>query len=260
MNKTRSAGSPWLWPLALAVVGVALLLHNFLLLGDFNAINLWPLLLVIAGAQILLRGDLVPSWEGRTFGITRGSVESATLEISSGEIDVDLRALQREGRLIAGQYATQSRPALRVIDSHAHLKMQRANTRWLSFADWQIGLARDLPWKIMATAYLGQFNLDLSDLVVQEAVIATGIGDIRLVCPFEAFGPIYVRSALGNIHVVTPPGWNVQIAVSGWRMRVHADENRYEFRGGIYVSRAAREDAQPVEIQLVGTFGDAYLS
>jgi hypothetical protein len=249
-----------MWPLLLTAVGIVLLLHNFLLLGDFKIVDLWPLLLVVAGAQILLRGDLVPSWEGRAFGITRGSVESATLEISSGEIDVELRGLQREGRLIAGQYASQSRPALRVVDSHAHLKMQRASTRWLSFADWQIGLARDLPWQILGTAYLGQFNVDLTDLIVHEALIATGIGDIRLVCPFEAFAPIRLRSALGNLHVITPPGGNTQITVSGWRMRVRADENRYTFQDGVYVSRNASEDAPLVEIYLEGTFGDAYLS
>ena len=97
--RSQSQG-PVLWSLLLILLGVALLLDNFLLLGDFNALALTPLALVVIGAQILLRGDVVPNEEARTFGVTRGSVEAATLEISSGEIDVQIRALQREGRLV----------------------------------------------------------------------------------------------------------------------------------------------------------------
>ena len=98
--QARQSRGPWLWPLALAIVGVVLLLDNFLLLGDFNPTLLWPLLLVIAGAQILLQGDILPVRQAKTFGITRGSVEAGTLDISAGEIDVNVRALRREGRLI----------------------------------------------------------------------------------------------------------------------------------------------------------------
>jgi hypothetical protein len=257
-----STKGPWLWPLALAAVGVLLLLHNFLLLADFNVTALWPLLLVVAGAQILLRGDLVPSQEARTFGITRGSVEAGALEISAGEIDVHIRALQREGRLIAGQYAAGARPGMAVNDTRAHIKMDRASTPWLSFADWEMGLARDLPWQILVSAHLGQVSLDLSGLIIQEVIAATGIGDIRLTCPPEAFGPLRLRSALGNIHVTTPPGYRTQIRVRGGRMfGSHVDEHRYEQpEPNVFVARDADAAAPLVEIDVSGTFGDLYLA
>jgi hypothetical protein len=251
-----------LWSLALAALGVILLLNNFLLLSGFNAAALWPLILVVIGAVILLRGDLVPSDEARSFGITRGSVESAVLEISAAEIDVQGYALQREGRLIAGQYAANSRPTLEVQDTHATLKMERAATPWLSFADWRVALARDLPWSLFVTTHLGQVELDLSGLIVQRAVIATGFGDVRLVCPQEAFEPLFVRSALGNIHVIVPPGNNVRIRTTGAAMfRVHADENRYLAQeNNTYVARDADGTRPLIEIDISGTFGDAYLA
>lgn len=258
----KGSRGPWLWPLALAAVGVILLLNNFLLLGDFNVVALWPLLLVILGAAILLRGDVIPSDETRTFGITRGSVESAALEISSGEIDVTVRALQKEGRLIAGQYAANSRPAMQVSDTHTHLRMDRASTPWLSFADWEMGLARDLPWRVFISTHLGQVNLDLSNLIVQDGVIATGFGDIRLICPSEALGQLFVRSTLGNIHVITPVGYRARITVRGSRLfRTHADPNRYQQdESGAYLAREADEARPLVEITINGTFGDAYLT
>ncbi|MBI5669159.1 MAG: hypothetical protein HZC41_14235 [Chloroflexi bacterium] len=258
----KGSRGPWLWPLGLAAVGVVLLLHNFLLLENFNVTALWPLLLVVAGAGILLRGDLIPSAEARTFGITRGSVESATLEISAGDIDVSLRALQREGRLIAGQYAGNSRPFMSVNDTHTYLRMDRAATPWYSLADWEMGLAGDLPWQILISTHLGNVNFDLSGLILQEAVIATGIGDIRLTAPRESLGPVRLHSTLGNIHLITPVGYRVMITNhAGGLFRVHADDRRYEQpEPGLYVSLDADASAPLVEITLHGTFGDAYLT
>jgi len=258
----KGSRGPWLWPLALAAIGAVLLLNNFLLLGDFNVISLWPLLLVMLGAAILLRGDVAPNTEGRTFGITRGSVELATLEISSGEIDVVIRALQQEGRLIAGQFASNARPALRVNEAHTFLKMDRAATPWLSFADWEMGLARDLPWQILVSTHFGQVNLDLSNIIVQEAAIGTGLGDVRLVAPGEALGAIRVRSSLGNIHIITPVGYRTQVIVESGRLfKVHSDERRYqETEPGVFVAHDPEEGAPLVEIMVSGTFGDAYLT
>lgn len=259
---SKGSRGPWLWPILLAAAGVILLLNNFLLLGTFDAGALWPLGLVIIGATILLRGDFAPGSEGRTFGITRGSVESGTLEISSGEIDVIVRPLQQEGRLIAGQFAQGARPGMRVNDTHTHLNMQRSSTPWLSFADWEMGLARDLPWQVLVSTHLGQVNLDLSTLLVQTGVVGTGFGDIRLVAPFEAFGSLHLQSTLGNIHVITPVGYQTRITVQGSRMfRIHADLRRYEqLEGNIYLSHDADEQAPLVEIIVRGTFGDAYLT
>jgi hypothetical protein len=251
-----------LWSLALMALGVVLLLNNFLLLSGFNAGALWPLLLVVIGGVILLRGDFVPSDEARSFGITRGSVESAALEVSAAEIDVHVYALEREGRLIAGQYAASSRPSLDVDRDHANLKMDRAATPWLSFADWRVALARDLPWSVFVSTSLGQAQLDLSGLIVQRAIVATGFGDIRVVCPEEALEPLVVRSTLGNIHIIVPPGNRVMVRASGARMfRVHADESRYEVQeDGAFVARNADPMRSLIEIDISGTFGDAYLA
>jgi hypothetical protein len=253
---------PWLWPLLLVLVGIILLLDNFLLLGDFNPILLWPLLLVLMGSQILLQGDLTPGQQAQTFGITRGSVEAARLEVSAGEIDVHMRALQRAGRLIAGQFAAQSRPVMRAQDNQAELIMHRAATPWFSFANWEMGLARDLPWQVLATTHLGQVHCDLADIIVQDVMIGTGFGDIRFVCPFESLGSISLRSTLGNIQIITPHGYQVRVfAHDGAFFKVHADSTRYEkFEAGVYIARDADPEAPLVDVHVVGAFGDAYLA
>lgn len=261
-KRAKPIAFPMLWAMLIVVVGVMLLLNNFSLLGGLNVIALLPLLLVVAGAQILLRGDFIPNAQSRDFGITRGSVESATLEIGSGAIDVEILALQREGRLIAGQFAINSRPQLDVRETYAHLKLFRSNTPWWSYADWKAALAQDLPWQILVTTHLGQANLELAQLIVHDVVVGTGIGDIRVIAPKEAFNPLYLRSTFGNIHILTPVGYQTKIVVKETRLfTVKFDPQRYETSAkGVYLAKEADETMPVVEIQISGTFGDAYLA
>ncbi|MFC1960897.1 sugar ABC transporter substrate-binding protein [Chloroflexota bacterium] len=160
-----------IWPVILVVAGVLLLLHNFLLI-EFNVVQLWPLLLVALGLQVLLNGDLGISWAGKNFGITRGSVEAGTLRVNAGELDIQLQALKRPGRLIAGQYTARSRPALLADGNRAILTMDRSKTWWLSLADWQIELADDLPWNLLLSTSLGEITIDLRAIIIENGFIA----------------------------------------------------------------------------------------
>jgi hypothetical protein len=258
----KGARGIWFGSLALIALGVVLLLHNFLLMSGFNVTTLWPLLLLVGGAVILIRGDLLAGGEGRAFGITRGSVESATLEINAGEIDVQLRASERTGRLIAGQFASDARPALHVQGTHTFLKLDRAATSWLSFADWKLELAQDLPWQVLITSSIGQVDIDLSGLIVQNGLIATGLGDIRFVLPDEAFETIYLRTAVGSVQVITPPEIAARITVQrGLFFTVNIDANRYEeVETGVYMTHQIDADTDIIDVHITGTFGDAYLA
>ncbi|MBC8098633.1 MAG: hypothetical protein H7Y11_04265 [Armatimonadetes bacterium] len=262
MPTSPEARGPFLWSLVLIVIGGALLLDNFLLLGDFEVTRLLPLVLVVAGAQLVLRGDLMPSSAVRPFSITRGSVESGTLEISAGEIDVQVRGLQREGRLVAGQFAADARPQLAVDGAHTTLRFLRAAAPWYALGDWQVALARDLPWQVFISTHVGQVDVDLSEIILQAGVIASGIGDVRVVCPAEAFGALHIQSALGAIQFITPVGYTAQVTVqTGAFFGVKLDTARYtQTAPHVYLATGADPDIAPVEVFISGTFGDAYLA
>jgi len=259
--QAKGSRGPVVWPLMLTLVGIVLLLDNFLLL-PLNITALWPLLLVVAGAVLLLRGDFTPDDSTRNFGITRGSVESALLELNAGEIDTRINALDREGRLIAGQFAADSRPALDVDDVFAHLRFDRAATPWMTFADWELGLATDLPWQFAMSSSLGDIELDLTGIYAEGGLIATGFGDIRVNVPEETLQPLQLQSNIGNIRVTSPIGAKIRIRVQGSRMfTARVDERRYtETEPGLYVTLDAEPDAPLVDVEVRGTFGDVYLT
>jgi hypothetical protein len=262
-NTRKNNAFPLLWAICLVAVGVILLLDNFMLLGDFNAVALLPLLLVVAGTQVLLKGDFLPASETRPFVVTRGSVESGTLEISAGDVDVDIYPLQRENRLIAGQYAVGTTPELKTVqDNYSHIIMNRANTPWYAMADWQVGLAKDLPWQFLISTHLGQIDLDLSELIVHEAIVASGMGDIRISLPQEPFKTLFVRSTFGNIQLKSAERSNVRIRVEKGRFfNIKHDADCYQEVAPYVFETIHFDDQAPiVEVVVRGTFGNAYLA
>jgi hypothetical protein len=253
--------TPWFWPIVLVAGGVLLLLHN-LLLVDFDVIAYWPVLLVLLAIQLLLRGDIALTWQAHTFGITRGSVQSASLEVESGELDVQIRALRRPGRLIAGQYTARSRPALNVRHNHATLKMQRGQTWWLSLADWDVGLTQDLPWDLLVSSYLGRLEIDLRGLVVQRAYAASGLGSVHLACPEQASGPLFARSTFGDVRLSIPEESTAIIHTQASPFgRVRVDLSRFtQIEPGVYATTGAEPPAADLTIRASTVFGSIYIS
>lgn len=258
----KAQRSPILLPIILVVLGILILLDNLLLL-DSNITNYSPILLIALGGLILWRGDLAPSWQAQSFGITRGSVESGALEISSAEIDVKLSSLKRAGRLIAGQYTARSRPRLAVRNNHARLTMRRGDTWLFSFADWEVEVARDLPWSLLMSSHLGEISADLRGMQLNQAHIASGIGNIKVISPDQEAGPIYVRSTFGDIQLIIPRDIPAVITINGSRMSkvwvrsrdidTHEDQK-------VYTTSTYRPEQPALDITIASTFGDIQLA
>ena len=252
----------FVWPLAVMVGGIVILLDNFLLI-NVDLAPYWPVALVALGLQLLVRGDIGLSWQSHTFGITRGSVETASIEIECGELDTQLRALRKPGRLIAGQYTARSRPELTVRNNHATLRMQRGQTWWLSLADWDVGLATDLPWDVLMSSYLGQLEVDLRGLQIERVYVSSGFGGVDLACPLYANGTIFGRSIFGDVRINIPQGSFARIVTHTQPFgRVRVDSTRYhEVEPGIFVcGDGDADDTLDLDITASTVFGAIYIN
>ncbi|MCS6834524.1 MAG: hypothetical protein NZ750_00715 [Anaerolineae bacterium] len=243
-------------------LGLVLLLNSFMLLGEVQLGSLWPLALVGLGLLVLVRGDLAPNDQTRRFSITRGSVQSATLEISAGDVDVTLMALpvEQQERLVVGSFALAARPALSVNDTHALVRMDRAEVGWNSLAEWEVRLAQNVPWVIYTSTSTGQQIIDLSELVLAQAHLASGIGAIRLVLPREFLEGawVQVRVNLAVLTISTPLGLRVLVQAQGRFLRLNADPARYQLTAEGWRS-SADETLPLLRVQISGTFGDVRL-
>lgn len=256
----RSRRNPLLLPLLLIVLGGVLLAQNFLLI-DLDLRVIVPALIVLAGLQLLFRGDVGLSWAQQSFGITRGTVRTAQLEASAGELDVRLSALRREGRLIAGQYTGRSRPELNIRGNQARLSLQRGAAWPFSQADWEIGLARDLPWEVAINAHLGEVEADFRDLILDAAHLLTGFGDIYATLGGDVKHGVRLRSTFGDVAVAVPEGVEAVIRVlPGALSRVQAAEDRYVIlEPGVYATRLYESAVNLIHVEAGTTFGTVRL-
>lgn len=262
MSSRSQPRTPIFFPLTLVLVGIVILLNNYLLINA-DLVSLWPLVLILIGIQVAWRGDLAPSWQAQSFGITRGSVESAALEVSSGEIDVRLAAMNRAGRLIAGQYTARSRPRLAVRNNHATLTMRRGNTWLFSLADWEVGLTHDVPWALLMSSHLGELQADLRGLELQRAFLSSGVGDIRVILPEQVAGKVHIQSTFGDLSVLIPPGLPalIHIQASPLCRVIVNDTSLHKDTTGAYYATSAYKPEQPYQrLELVNTFGNILLS
>ncbi len=237
--------------------GGYLLLRNFRLLPEVDLLPYAPILLILLGIQLLFRSDLGISWAAQTFGITRGTVRAASLEAYSGELDVKLRALRREGRLIAGAYTARSRPDLTVRGETARLTMQRGRTWLFSLADWEVGLARDLPWNVLLSTHLGELEVDLRGVPINRAELGTGIGDIRLVLPELVGQGVRAFSTLGNVTLAVPEGVAAVVRVRRSPLaRVQIDERHYlRLADDLYATLNYADANRVLYAEMGSTFG-----
>lgn len=253
----RSTRPPLILPLLLVVVGAVLLLSNFRLIEGLDLLQYAPVVLILAGIQVALRGDVGFTWQTQSFGITRGIVRSAALEASSGELDVKIRALRREGRLIAGQYTARSRPLLETRGDHARLTMRRGAAWAFSLADWEIGLAKDLPWTLLISASLGEVDADLRGITIKQADIASGFGDVRVVTSEQVVGGVRARSTFGHVTLIIPENAQAVIAVKRKPLaRFQIDESRFlMLEPGLYATLDYREAETLIYAEVTSTFG-----
>jgi hypothetical protein len=258
----RSGRPPLLVPLAFVVIGVILLLRNFQLIEGPDLLQYWPVLIVLGGIELLLRSDLGITWQMQTFGITRGAVQVASLEACSGELDVKVRALRREGRLIAGQYTARSRPSLDVRGDHARLVMQRGLTWPFSLADWEIGLAKDLPWNLLISTHLGELDIDLRGLQVNRAELSSGIGDVRVVLSEAVTGGVRARSTLGHVTLSVPREVEAVVRVISKPLaRFQIDESRFlMLEPGLYATLGYEQSKSLIYAEVTSTFGTVRLA
>lgn len=262
MQRQSQPRAPLFFPLTLVLAGVVLLLNNYLLINA-DLVSLWPAVLILIGLQVAWRGDLAPSWQAQSFGITRGTVESASLEISSAEIDVRLAGLNRAGRLIAGEYTARSRPKLVVRNNHATILMQRGSTWLFSLADWNIQVAQDVPWAILLSSHLGELSADLRGIPLRRAYITSGFGDLQVIAPEQATGPVYMRSTFGDVQLILPRQLPALIRVQASplaRILLPAPGLQKDDTGQFYATAAYQSDQPFLEITVAATFGNITLS
>lgn len=168
--------------------------------------------LITLALNILLGGDIIVGSGLQTFS-ARGQVVRSQLEVKAGLCDLSI-GKGPDDRVALLRYGPMGQPQFSIDDGVGRLSLQQSVLK-PNISHWQTGLAANILWDVDVRSGLGDINLNLTDLRVEEVHASTSFGRIQVACPRRGYVHIQLSSGLGQVEVVLPEANHV-----GVRLRI----------------------------------------
>jgi len=249
-NKKSKRGSP-LGPVLLILIGGILLLNVLGVLDWsiwWSLLRLWPVLLIAAGLELLLGrwkwGSLLATilvvavvvaalWLTST-GVTTsglvteqirqplGDATSADVSINPGVGTLQIEAASESANLVEGTVLLGKGEELQEDFSQqgdtATYILGTRTTSWNAFPGgfdnarvWKLGLSPGASLSVNTDMGVGDTQLDLTGLVVEELDAGMGMGRVKVVLPATGQFAVRLSQGIGVVEIVIPEGMAVRI-------------------------------------------------
>jgi hypothetical protein len=251
----QMAQALWWIGLIMLVAGISLIVLRF----RFYGVMLVGGSFAIFGFNALIGGEIVAGPEPRSFS-ARGAVARGRLEARTGLCDLAIGTCGSD-RIAATQYGPLGKPGFEVRDGVAYLRL--AQTAFQpNVTAWRADLASNVLWDIEARSFLGELELDLSDLRLEEVVVRTGAGYLRVTCPTRGYTRMSLASGIGEIEVKIPSQVGVKLAIKrGALATVTINNERIQtIKRNRYATDDFETAAAQAEIHVNISAGDVILS
>ena len=284
-NRKRRRGSP-LGAVILILIGVILLLNVLGVLDWniwWSILRLWPVLLIAAGLELLLGrwwwGSLLSTilvvavvvialWFTSTGRITSGleTVEihqplgdatRADVSIDPGVGTLQLEAASESANLIEGTiHKSRNEDIQESISQEGDTAIYSLGTKIASWSAlpgefddsrlWELGLTPGASLSLDAGMGVGNTELDLAGLDMEELSADMGVGRIQVVLPATGQFTAELSQGIGVIEIVVPEGMAVRIetdtALTAHRMPDDLVKQEELYTSPGYASAANRVD------------------
>ncbi len=291
---TEERRPSYVLPAVLIIAGVVLLLDQ---LGIWtvdwsHVLSLWPLLLILLGLDILARSvrvsgplmtimlvvavgiAIVLLWPSLTVGPIRSTdrrttslegVEQASIFLSSGVADLDVRAIESSTFLLDGDFAYSDRRQAPTFESKtrngfATIEIasrddgsQVLGTR-STMERWQIDLSTRVPLGLTVNAGVGKTVLDLEDLTLDRLQVAVGVGETEVTLARSGTYDAAIDGGVGEITVIIPKDTPARVRVDQGLGNVSVDPSLRPV-GRYYETPAYTEGTGGIEVDVDGGIG-----
>jgi hypothetical protein len=211
-----------LWPVLLVAAGLDLILGRRSIWGSLLAL---ALTVAVLGGAIWLSGTVIGSVQAaRSEEIAQplGEAEQAELTIDPGIGRLHLEAASDSPNLVEGTLGLARGEELaqdftlqgqRVTFT---LRTERASfgpfpTGWIGQRLWDLQLSPRVPLRLRTDLGLGEMDLDLSELRLEELDVELGLGQAVVTLPQEGRFDARIDGAIGQTVVVIPDGLAVRV-------------------------------------------------
>ena len=278
-----------IWGIFLLFLGIVFLLQTFNVLpwGLWGTLwRFWPVLIIIAGLSILMRrynlwlvsalilalllGCLgIAIWQyGSSLpaGETTKSYSESLGNLSLAHIQIDFNA----GSLIMGSLPAGSlnfieadskvksgdmRVDFQRQDGGGTLNLSTERVNW-QFGDeaeakWEVRVNRTIPLTMEVKSAVGNLELDLNELDVNELQMDLDAGNCILKMPSSAGTThAYIKADVANVEIVIPEGVAAKLKMDTDLSVFEMDESRFPRVGDYYISSDFESAENRIELEL----------
>lgn len=263
----RSRPRGLLFPAILIAIGVAFLLGNlgYIPPVSVNAVvRLWPVLLIVAGIEAILGRRQPWAALGLEIGVIALAIALAATQplgvfapVSAGPSEA---TVEREGAATlslrvsggAGEYrvsggasalveARTERGDIRARTTRrgdaAEVRVDPVGTSAVFFGPPPQGVsvrvASDVPTSVRLDGGAGEFTLDLRDIVVTDARIATGASKTHVILPTPRGDvPVRIDAGAASVEIEVPSGVEARITTRGGAISINSTNPRIAIAAG----------------------------
>ena len=255
-----------LWPVLLVAEGLDILIGRRSAWGALLSLVLT--LALVAGALWLYEAGIIVGRASAAEEISQ-SLDDATqaqIIIAPAVGSLHIEALPESNQLAAGtirpvrgeqvrrDWAVQGETAIFTLQSEGNFVgpfVGGPSDEW----DWDLGLSSDVPLKLDISLGVGQSDIDLTGLTMDDLDVSMGVGQTVVVLPDEGRFRAKIDSAIGNTVVVIPEGMEARIRFDTALAARQLPDN-YRQWGDAYVSPGYDGAENRVDLEVSQAIGN----
>jgi hypothetical protein len=247
-------GDDLVLPLVLIAIGVIFFLQEGDLVG--SDVALWPIVLIAIGIGVVLSAFPLgrPSAEEHA-SVPLGGATTGRVQVKHGAGRLWIRSMHDPELLVEGTFAGGVEPHERRIGDELDVTLERGN--WVPWGargplDWEVGLSRQVPLRLVVEAGANRAELDLSDLMVPELRLITGASETTITMPAAGRTRAFVKCGAATVRIRIPERTPARIGVRAGMATVRIDETRFPRAAEVYRSSDFDETADGVDLTIEG--------
>jgi hypothetical protein len=245
----------------LILLGVLFLLQRMDVIPGVGP-YLWPLALILVGGWLILT-VFMPAGRGaaETFSFPLGEAKSVKYRFSHGAGQLEITGGAPAGQAIVGSSGTGMNKSSQLTGDRLEVRVE-AGPSFIPFLGpsegvWRFQLTQEIPVTVLVETGASSMNIDLKDVQASLIQLKTGASNTNLTMPARGASLLEVEAGAASINIRVPEASAARIRVREGVTALNVDTNRFpQLDSGLYQSSNFDTAADRAEINVEAGLGN----
>jgi len=222
---------------------------------------LWPLALILVGGWIILGVYWKPAnTPEESFSIPLGAAQSVEYRFSHGAGQLQISGGAPAGRALVGTSAAGMNRNSQVTGDRLNVRIE-AGPSFVPFIGpsqgvWRFQLTREIPSSLVVETGASSVDLDLRQVPARHVELKTGASSSNITMPEKGVSLLDVEAGAASVRVVVPAATAARVRVEDSLTAINVDTDRFPRLGsGIYQSANYDVAVDRADINIHGGLG-----